>query len=183
MFRRDDYDPDVEDEVSQFRRQAESVDVDEEEWDRESTPPWEHQAGEAYPPESDVAPVHQQVATETRASVVSAEATWTGTLASDGPIEIYGVVNGELIAAGNVYVAPGASVNARVQAVNLTVAGTLEGSIACTNRFEVLESGEVRSDVLAPTIVVHDGARVIGEFRMRDDEPDEPIAEDDQSDS
>lgn len=183
MFRRDDHDAGIDDEVSQFRRQADPLDEDEPTWDRDSTPPWERQSEPVHSDQLGYAFASSPEPAESKPSIVSADSTWTGTLASDGPIEIHGAVSGELVAAGNVFIAAGATVEARIQAVNLTVAGKLHGSVACTNRFEVLETGEVNGDILAPTIVVHDGAVVIGEFKMRDDEPDDADAdtESDQS--
>ncbi len=83
---------------------------------------------------------------------------------------IEGTFDGEIYASGDVTIARGARVNARVQAIRVTVAGSFKGSVACTDRFETLDTGSVEARILAPTIVVHDGASINGEFQMRVDE-------------
>lgn len=107
------------------------------------------------------------------ASVIASDAIWTGTLRSNGSIQIYGRVEGEIMAAGDIHIARGAEVSSQVQAINVIVAGSFRGGIACTGRFEALETGVVEGRILAPTLVVHDGATINGTFRMRRDSDDD----------
>lgn len=100
-------------------------------------------------------------------TVIGPSTLFSGTLSSEGPVTIVGTLEGEIVAAGDVVIAPEATVRARVQAISLRIAGQFRGSIACTQRFEVLESGRVHAEILAPAIVVHDGATINGRFRMR----------------
>lgn len=113
-------------------------------------------------------------------SIVAPHTTWNGRLESSGSVQIQGKLNGEIIASGDVYVAPGAQVDAQIQAVNVTIAGQTDGVIACEHRFEVLESGVVDGRIHAPTLVIHDGAIINGQLRMSG-EPnfaDESVASD-----
>lgn len=107
------------------------------------------------------------------ASVIASDAIWTGTLRSNGSIQIYGRVEGEIMAAGDIHIAQGAEVSSQIQAINVIVAGSFKGGIACTGRFEALEGGVVEGRILAPTLVVHDGATINGTFRMRRDSDDD----------
>jgi cytoskeletal protein CcmA (bactofilin family) len=106
-------------------------------------------------------------------TTVSSGTSLRGTLRSQDPLYIDGEFSGEIFASGDVMIAPGAHVSARVQAIRVTVAGLFEGSVACTDRFEVLETGSIRAQVFAPVFVVHDGATINGEFRMRVGEEDD----------
>ena len=54
---------------------------------------------------------------------------------------------------------------------SVVVAGLLKGTIRCGARFEVLPTGRVTGDVQSPTLVVHEGAVVTGQFRMGVGEP------------
>lgn len=99
-------------------------------------------------------------------SVIAQDTTWDGTVKSSGPLHIYGNIGGEITVEGDVYVAEDASVSANVRAGSLTVAGSIEGTIECTGRFEVLPSGRITADVAAPRLVVHEGAVVVGKLRM-----------------
>lgn len=103
-------------------------------------------------------------------STISSGASISGTLHSEDPLYIEGTFEGEIYASGDVTIAVGAKVNARVQAIRVTVAGTFKGSVACTDRFEALDSGVIEARIFAPTLVVHEGAVINGEFRMRIEE-------------
>ena len=100
-------------------------------------------------------------------SIISAGTSSSGTLRSEDPLYIEGVFEGEIIASGDVTIARGAQINARIQAIRLTVAGTLEGTVACTDRIEIVETGVVNAEVLSPTFVVHEGATINGSLKMR----------------
>lgn len=100
------------------------------------------------------------------ASVIAANTSWDGQVQSSGSLHIHGNVGGQIRADGDVFVAEGASVSANVFAGSVTVAGTLEGAVECSGRFEVLPSGRVSADVAAPRLVVHEGAVVVGKLRM-----------------
>ncbi len=99
-------------------------------------------------------------------SVVAHDAVWKGDLQTDGTIHVHGRLGGTISARDDVYVADGADVDATVTATNVVVAGTVRGTIRCSSRFEVLAQGRVTGDVQAPTLVVHEGAIVSGQFRM-----------------
>jgi cytoskeletal protein CcmA (bactofilin family) len=100
------------------------------------------------------------------ASVVAADTSWDGNVQSSGSLHVHGNVSGQIRVQGDVFVAEGATVNADVNAGGVTVAGTLEGTVDCSGRFEVLPSGRVSANVAAPRLVVHEGAQVIGKLRM-----------------
>ncbi len=99
--------------------------------------------------------------------VVSANSSWSGTLASEGSIQIFGRIEGELTASDEIYVAEGAAVNARIRARTIIVAGEVNGTIECLGRLEVMPSGSVSGDVTSPTLVVHEGATVEGDVKMQ----------------
>ena len=107
-------------------------------------------------------------------SIISQGASINGTLRSEDPLYIEGRFEGEIIASSDVTIARGAQVNARIQAIRLTVAGQLSGMVACTDRFEAVDSGVVKAEILSPTFVIHDGATITGSLKMRLDDEDEP---------
>ena len=103
-------------------------------------------------------------------SIISAGTSSTGTLRSEDPLYIEGSFEGEIIASGDVTIARGAHLNARIQAIRLTVAGTLEGTVACTDRIEIVDTGVVNAEVLSPIFIVHEGATINGTLKMRLDD-------------
>lgn len=100
------------------------------------------------------------------ASVIDTNTSLDGTVESSGSLHIHGRVSGQIRLDGDVFIAEGATVIADVRAGGVTVAGTLEGTVECSGRFEVLPSGQVSANVAAPRLVVHEGARVMGALRM-----------------
>jgi cytoskeletal protein CcmA (bactofilin family) len=48
----------------------------------------------------------------------------------------------------------------------VTVAGNVQGSVHCAERFEVLPHGKVAGEIHAPAIAIHDGAIVAGDISM-----------------
>jgi cytoskeletal protein CcmA (bactofilin family) len=107
-------------------------------------------------------------ATTTSASVIAADAVWTGTLVTSGSVQVLGVVNGERIEAQRLEVAQGASVNATVVVGSCMIAGAVEGSLDCRERLAVAASGSLRGSVTAGALVVEEGALIAGNLRMRD---------------
>ena len=103
-------------------------------------------------------------------SIISAGTSSHGTLRSEDPLYIEGSFEGEIIASGDVTIARGAQLNARIQAIRLTVAGTLEGTVACTDRIEIVDTGVVNAEILSPTFIIHEGATINGSLKMRLDD-------------
>jgi cytoskeletal protein CcmA (bactofilin family) len=99
-------------------------------------------------------------------SVVAHDTTWKGEFDSEGSVHIHGRVEGAVRAKQDVFIAEEADVDAAVTATNVIVAGLAKGTIRCSSRFEVLPQGRVSGDFHAPTLVVHEGAFVTGQFRM-----------------
>jgi cytoskeletal protein CcmA (bactofilin family) len=104
---------------------------------------------------------------ESALGVIASDSFWSGTLRSQGPLQIFGRVDGELTSDDEVFVAQGAIVNATLTARIVVVAGTIDGAVTCLGRLEVLPTGIVRGDVISPSLVVHEGATLEGELRMQ----------------
>ena len=99
--------------------------------------------------------------------VIAADSAWSGTLRSRGSLRVFGQVEGDLEASHEIFVAEGAMINARIAARVVIVAGTVEGTVECSGRLEVLSTGRVSGDVTAPSLVVHEGAAIEGDLRMQ----------------
>lgn len=99
--------------------------------------------------------------------VIAAGSTWNGTMRSEGSIQVFGQVDGELAAGDEIFVAEGAEVRARMSGRTIVVAGRVEGTVDCHGRLEVMPSGHVSGDVTSATLVVHEGATVDGDVKMR----------------
>jgi cytoskeletal protein CcmA (bactofilin family) len=123
----------------------------------------------SYAPAPAVPQAPEATATPTadaQTSVIAQETFWKGDLESKGSIHIHGRLEGTVTAAREIYVAEQAEVDAALMAAVIIVAGKVTGEVRCTSRFEMLPSGRVDGNVQAPSLVVHEGASITGQFRM-----------------
>lgn len=100
-------------------------------------------------------------------TTVAHDTAWRGTLRSSGPIRIEGSFEGEIITEQELFVAAEAKVEATVRATSIIVAGQLSGQINCRERLEVQPSGRVSGQIDAGRFIVHEGAFLGGQVRMR----------------
>lgn len=103
---------------------------------------------------------------DAQTTVIAVETVWRGDLESRGSIHIHGRLEGSVTAAKEIYVAESAEVEATLMASAIIVAGNVTGEVRCTTRFEMLPSGRVDGNIQAPSLVVHEGASITGQFRM-----------------
>ncbi|HET8524683.1 MAG TPA: polymer-forming cytoskeletal protein [Thermomicrobiales bacterium] len=99
-------------------------------------------------------------------SVVAHDTSWKGEFESQGSVHVHGHVEGSIRAREDIFVAEEADVDATINAANVIIAGLVKGNIRCGTRFEVLPQGRVTGDFFAPSVVIHEGAHVNGQFRM-----------------
>lgn len=103
---------------------------------------------------------------DAQTTVIAHDTVWKGEIQSQGTVHIHGTFEGVISAKSDVYIAEEADTDATITATNVVIAGLAKGTIRCSGRFEVLPSGRVSGDIMAPTLVVHEGANVSGQFRM-----------------
>ena len=76
--------------------------------------------------------------------------------------QIRGKFNGDIQTKGTLTIAMGGDVHADVQVGNAIIEGKLHGTIRADGKVELRSTGYVRGNVFAKTIVVHEGAALLG---------------------
>ena len=133
-----------------------------------STPRQERPSAPSAPPDGpQEAPTWQAEPTPPPITTVAADTVWRGTLRSTASITVEGSFEGEIYTDQELHVAPDARVEATVQATTIIIAGQLNGQISCLERLEILASGRVTGQIDAGSFVVHEGAFLGGQVRMR----------------
>lgn len=99
-------------------------------------------------------------------SVIDRHSAFDGSFRSDRDLRIEGEVKGTIECQGTLFVAQGATVNAKVEAENITVAGDLSGEIRCRGRLQMMPSGRVRGTVSTVSLVINEGAYYEGQLEM-----------------
>ena len=110
-------------------------------------------------------PIAEVPAVNAQTSVVAHDTTWKGDLESDGSVHV--------LAGSKARFGPSRTSSSPKRRTwtprsprPTSLLLVIQGSIRCSDRFEVLPQGEVSGDINAPTLVIHEGAHVTGQFRM-----------------
>lgn len=151
---------------SGYRDQAESLEQDSSAYSFGTYPASAGQATTAPETRANAPEVPQMPGTDDTVSVVGRGTTWKGDLEIETSLQVFGRFEGTIRAREDVWIAEGADVDATINAQRVVVGGNVAGTIAATERFEALPSGQVTADVTAPVSVVHEGAVINGAFRI-----------------
>ena len=90
--------------------------------------------------------------------VVAPNAEFKGLLHLRGPARIDGRIEGEVIAAGTVWIGETGRVRARVEAEEVVVAGELEGEVRAFGKIELLATARVIAALYTPRLVLAEGS-------------------------
>ncbi len=99
-------------------------------------------------------------------SVVAADTIWRGDMESNGDVHIHGQFQGTITARTDIFVSEDAEADATLIANAVVIAGNVKGVIRAATRLEVLPQGRISGEIIAPTVVAHDGSRVNATVRM-----------------
>jgi len=99
-------------------------------------------------------------------SILDRFSNFDGTFHSSRDLRIEGQAKGTIECQGTLHIAQGATIDAKVDAENITVAGDLDGEITCRGRLQILPSGRVRGKINTVTLVIHEGAFYEGQLDM-----------------
>ena len=112
-------------------------------------------------------------------TVVGQGARLEGTLICAGGLRIDGQIKGKINADGDVTLSAQSTVEADIEATNVTVAGSFKGNINAKSRAELARGGRVEGNVTSKVLVVAEGALFSGQSIMG--EPSKPVAASDAS--
>jgi cytoskeletal protein CcmA (bactofilin family) len=85
--------------------------------------------------------------------------TITGDITSQEDVTIQGKLHGKISVQGaSLLIADGASVQAEAQVSRVIINGTYAGDVTATERVELTKTANVSGTLMAPAIVIQDGA-------------------------
>jgi len=99
-------------------------------------------------------------------SVIDRNSIFDGVFQTTRDLRVEGEVKGTIDCKGTLFVASGATVGAKVEADNVTVAGDLNGEVRCRGRLQIMPSGKVKGKVVTQTLVINEGALYEGQLEM-----------------
>lgn len=95
-----------------------------------------------------------------------------GKLRSDEDLVVKGRIDAEITSSKALTIDNSGIVNADVQVESVRVSGVLVGNITAASRSEIASDGRVVGDILAPKIVISDGAAFRGRIDMQNFDDD-----------
>jgi cytoskeletal protein CcmA (bactofilin family) len=100
-------------------------------------------------------------------SVIGAGLKIQGEINGDSDLVVEGEAHGRIrMANGRVTVAASGRVNADIEAVEISVEGSVQGSLKASDRVRLGASSRVQGSVMTPRIAIEDGARLRGKVEM-----------------
>ena len=99
-------------------------------------------------------------------SVIDRHSNFDGNFIAKRDLRIEGEVKGTIECSGTLFIAQGATVNASVEAENITVAGDFTGEVNCRGRLQVMPSGRLRGKVATRSLIINEGAFYEGNMEM-----------------
>jgi cytoskeletal protein CcmA (bactofilin family) len=109
-------------------------------------------------------------------SVLDAQMFVRGDLATDGTIRVDGRLEGSILRSDIVVVGANASVTGNIVAREVIVAGSVEGNITAESRVELDSAAVVIGDIIAGSILTHEGAQIRGTVVVRTGAVEPPAA-------
>jgi len=132
-------------------------------------------AGENVAPARDAAPTLREAGVAPRKAVdarayLDSRTKINGKLSFEGPAQIDGQIEGEIVARDDLVIGQSALVTAKIKAASVVVAGTVSGEITASERIEIRPSAKISGNLAAPTMVMHEGAVFEGHCAMKPEE-------------
>lgn len=99
-------------------------------------------------------------------TVIGSSITIDGEISGEESVTILGTVKGKIALSQPVVVEPGATVEADIDTMSISVSGRVTGNITARERVDVRADGKVIGDIKAPRISIADGASFKGNVDM-----------------
>jgi cytoskeletal protein CcmA (bactofilin family) len=90
-----------------------------------------------------------------------------GQITSREDITVHGRVNGQIsMVEGSLLIAPTGQVDAEVDVTTVTIHGSLSGDVAANHRVELTPTATVKGTLLAPSVILREGASFNGRIEV-----------------
>ncbi|RJP22078.1 MAG: hypothetical protein C4527_22375 [Candidatus Omnitrophota bacterium] len=103
-------------------------------------------------------------------SFVDQNTSASGTLKTDGNVRINGLLEGQVIAKGRTTIDRAGRLRGKIHAREAIIEGSVHGSIEATEKILISTTSVIKSNVVAPRLVVQIGAKLQGSFVITPDQ-------------
>jgi cytoskeletal protein CcmA (bactofilin family) len=109
--------------------------------------------------------------TSRQTTYIAASTKITGTITGQGAYVFCGAVEGDCDIAGPLTLAEGGRWKGTMKAVDIVVAGTVEGDVVAKQRVEIAGTARITGSLAGNSIAVAEGAIIEGEIKVTSGEP------------
>ena len=109
--------------------------------------------------------------TNRQTTYIAASTKITGTITGQGAYVFCGAVEGDCDIAGPLTLAEGGRWKGMMKAVDIVVAGTVEGDVVAKQRVEIAGTARITGSLAGNSIAVAEGAIIEGEIKVTSGEP------------
>jgi len=109
--------------------------------------------------------------TNRQTTYIAASTKITGTITGQGAYVFCGAVEGDCDIAGPLTLAEGGRWKGSMKAVDIVVAGTVEGDVVAKQRVEIAGTARITGSLAGNSIAVAEGAIIEGEIKVTSGEP------------
>lgn len=99
-------------------------------------------------------------------TMISEGTTINGTINTENDIRIAGKTDGELNTKGKLIVTSTGVVEGDIKVVDADIAGKIDGELRVSNKLTLRQSAIVVGDIYTKTLIVEEGAEMVGACRM-----------------
>ncbi len=100
-------------------------------------------------------------------SIIAEGTVMTGEIQSDKAIVVHGTIKGKVDIQSDLIVAESGLVEADVNAENVSVSGRIRGRTEARRLFELKNTGTIEGEIVAKSVKIDEGGRVIGKIDMQ----------------
>ena len=102
-------------------------------------------------------------------TMISEGTTMNGTISTENDIRIAGKTDGELKSKGKLIVTSSGVVEGDIHVTDADIAGKIEGELRVSNKLTLRQSAVIEGDIYTKTLIVEEGAEMVGACRMGTD--------------
>jgi cytoskeletal protein CcmA (bactofilin family) len=99
-------------------------------------------------------------------TMISEGTSLNGTINTENDIRIAGKTNGELNTKGKLIVTSSGVVEGDIHVTDADIAGKIEGELRVSNKLTLRQSAVIEGDIYTKTLIVEEGAEMVGACRM-----------------
>ncbi len=110
-------------------------------------------------------------------TLIGSSTIFTGNIESDGTVRVDGKVKGDIKVEGDIFVGSNAVITGGLTAVNVHLAGTVEGNINAKGILKILSMAKLYGDIKVHSFVADEGALFQGKCSMMEVPETEKVSE------